>query len=234
MSRLKADFHTHTSDDPWDRIDHSAEMLIDAAAEKHFDVLSIACHAALVYDNYLAEYARRRGILLIPALEALIEGKHVLLLNPDGEQCNAQTFEELRRTGSRNGAIVAPHPYYPSSCALGSALTEHIDIFDAVEYCSFYVRGINFNRRALRCARRHGLPMIGTSDTHIFPYQGETFTWVKAEPTVESVIAAVRAGAVEVETRPHSPAYAARVAYFSFWDTVARLWGDVRSEGTVA
>lgn len=234
MSRLKADFHTHTSDDPWDRIDHSAEMLIDAAARKGFEVLAITCHATLVYDQYLAEYARRGGILLIPAMEAVIEGKHVVILNPDGEQARASTFEELRGLGRRDAVFVAPHPFFPSSKALGGKLAEHIDCFDAIEYSSFYVRGLNFNRRALRTARRYGLPMVGTSDTHVLPYAGNTFTWVGAEPTVGSVLDAIRSGGVEVETRPHGPGYAARVLRFSMRENVWRGLTRLRGEGAVS
>ena len=204
MARLKADFHSHSSDDPYDDIDYTSEMLIDAVAEKGFDVLALACHATVVYDAYLAAYARERGVLLVPALEAEIEGRHVVLLNPDRDQAQAATFAQLRALGRRNSAVIAPHPFFPSAKSLNRKLHENIDLFDAIEYCNYYLPGLNLNRRAVRCAKEHGLPMVGTSDSHVFPYSARTFTWVDAERSVASVIEAIRCGRVQVQTRPQS------------------------------
>lgn len=220
MRRLKADFHTHTSDDPWDGIGHSAEMLIDAAARKALDVLAITCHGACVFNGYLSAYARRRGLLLIPGMEAFIEQKHVLILNPDTEQARARTFEELRLLGRRDAAFVAPHPFFPSKVCLHRRLGENIDLFDAIEYTSFYLPGMNFNRAAMRAARRYGLPMVGCSDTHALPYQDSTFTWVDADPSIESVIGAIRKGKVSVETRPRPVPHMANVFMNSVRDAV--------------
>lgn len=214
MRRLKADFHTHCSDDPCDRIEHSAEMLIDAAAEQGMEVLALTCHRACVHNDYLAEYARSRGVLLVPGIEAEIEDRHVLILNPDEEHCRLKTFEELRNVGRRNGAIIAPHPFYPVNASLHKLLYEHIDLFDAVEHCAVYLPGLDFNRRAIRAARRFGLPMVGGSDTHLLPYDASTYTLVEAEPTVESVIGAIRDGSVEVVTQPQSVAAFSR---FILW-----------------
>jgi predicted metal-dependent phosphoesterase TrpH len=200
--RLKADFHTHAAGDPHDPIAYSEEMLIEAAARQGIDVLAISCHDANVYCDNLARYARRRNLLLLPAQESIIEDKHVLMLNPDPEQAAATTFAELRRLGRRNAAFIAPHPFYPIQSALGRKLLRHIDLFDAIEYCTLYYPGVNFNLPALLTARRHGLPMVGTSDTHALPYGDSTFTWVTAEATVEGVVHAIREGHVEVVTRP--------------------------------
>ena len=59
MRRLKADLHTHSGDDPRDRIGYSSEQLIDRVAERGVDVLAITCHEANVYTESLAEYAQR-------------------------------------------------------------------------------------------------------------------------------------------------------------------------------
>lgn len=214
MNRLKADFHTHTSDDPIDPVPFSAEALLDETARRGFQVIAITCHERRVWSPVLAEYARRRGVLLVPGTEALIEGKHVVLLNPDEEQMKARTFAELRALGRRDAAVLAPHPFYPTSSSLWGGLTRNIDLFDAVEHCSLYFTGINPNRRAARVARKHGLPLLGTSDTHDFPYQDTTFTWVDVdEVTVAGVIRAVRAGRVELETEPRRSASAVPTAW---------------------
>lgn len=201
MERLKADFHTHTSDDPYDPIDHSAETLIIAAAARGVQVLAITCHCALAYDAYLAEFARRRGILLIPGIEMSIEGKHVVILNPHATHLKAKTFEDLRAAGPQDAAIIAPHPYYPGRASLHGKLAAYIDVFHAIEFSCFYTWGVGFNGKAKRAAKRFGLPMVGNSDTHVMPYHDTTFTWVEADANVDSVIAAIREGRVEVETR---------------------------------
>jgi predicted metal-dependent phosphoesterase TrpH len=205
MARLKADLHVHASDDPYDDIAYSAETLIEAAAKLNVDVLAFACHERLVCGPRLSAYAEQRGVLLIPAVELLVKGKHVVVLNPDASQAKVRTFERLRATRNPGSVVLAPHPYYPGRGCLRGELERHIDLFDAIEWCSLYLPGINPNRRAAALAREHGLPLIGTSDTHFLPYVDSTFTWIEVEdrdhgPTVESVIRAVQAGRVTVRT----------------------------------
>ncbi len=203
MPRLKADLHTHTADDPHDRIAHSSEMLIDAVAQLNFNVLAITCHERVVSSERLNAYAAERGVLLVPGVELVVEGKHVVVLNPDAEQAKARTFAELRRLGHRDGIVMAPHPFYFERSCVKQKLIEHIDVFDAIEFCSVYLPGIGMNGKAVEAARRYGLPLIGTSDTHGFPYCDSTFTWIEAEEaTVPGVIEAIRAGRVTLETRP--------------------------------
>lgn len=205
LLKLKADLHTHSADDPRDPIAYSSEMLIDAAARLRFDVLALACHCKCVQNARLEEYARRRSVLLIPAAELLVDGKHVVVLNPDDAQAAATTFDQLRVLGRRDAAIMAPHPFYPEKRCLGKKLLENIDLFDAIEYCSMYYYGLNPNGRAVREARRFGLPLVGTSDAHTMPYRDSTFSWLEAdEVSVAGVIGAIRAGRVSVETRPRS------------------------------
>ncbi|MDZ4861732.1 MAG: hypothetical protein SGI88_22385 [Candidatus Hydrogenedentes bacterium] len=202
MERLKADLHTHAADDPFDALDYSAEMLIDAVATAGVDVLAITCHELNVYSKYLAEYARGQGVLLIPGIEKFVEGKHVLILNPAPEHLSAHTFEEMRALGRRNAVFIAPHPYYPAPHSLMRKLLPNMDLFDAIEYCSLYFQSFNLNSWAERAARNHGLPMLGTSDTHALPYDDSTVSWLNAERSMDGVIDAVRAGRIEVETRP--------------------------------
>ncbi len=215
MIRLKADLHTHSCDDRVDRIDYSSEELIDAVAERGYRVLAITGHEHLTFRQSTADYARERGVLLVPGAELRIEGKHVLVLNPDERQMSARSFAELRSLGRRDAAIIAPHPFYPSHAALGQKLIENIDLFDAVECCSFYFRGLDFNRKAARVAAQYGLPLLGSSDNHMLPYVDTTFSWIDAEEaTVACVIEAIRAGRITLATRPATLGYGFRMAAF--------------------
>ncbi len=204
MAELKTDLHTHSADDPRDDLAYSSEMLIDAAAQLNYQVLALTCHDGIMATERLAAYARRRGILLVPGIEASIEGKHVVILNADAEQASAGTFNEVRALGRRDAAFIAPHPYYPSMESLGRVLEANIDLFDAIEYCSFYFRWAGFNRKAVRIARKYGLPLIGTSDVHMFPYHDSTHARLEAPPVVADVVAAIRQGRVALETRPRT------------------------------
>ena len=104
MRRLKADFHSHAAGDPRDHLLYSPEMLIQSAADEGIEVLALTCHEGVIFSDRLAQFADRKGVLLIPGIEQLVEGYHVLILNPDPEQARARTFAELRTLGRRDAA----------------------------------------------------------------------------------------------------------------------------------
>ncbi|MFV1952001.1 MAG: PHP-associated domain-containing protein [Nitrospinota bacterium] len=201
--KLKADLHIHTREDPKERITYNAEELISLASDKGFDVISITNHNIITFNDHLRDYAEKKGILLIPGMEASIKGRHVLLINWDDNGKEIKTFDEIRRYKNCKNLVIAPHPYYPGAVSLKSRLVKHIDIFDAVEYSHFYLKWINFNSKGMRKAAEKGLPLIGTSDAHA-PWQLETtYTFIHAEKkTVESVVDAVKAQKVEIITIP--------------------------------
>ena len=204
MKKLKADLHLHTKEDPQDRVKYNAKELIDQAYLRGFDVLAITNHNQITYDNYLAEYARERGILLIPGAEAKIDKKHVLLLNMNYSLHRIRTFNDLKLLKDGAGLIIAPHPFFPSFTSLNSKLEKHLDIFVAIEYSYCYLEKINFNKKAEALAKGFSLPLIGTSDAHFLWQIGTTYSLIEAERDIESVIAAVREGKVEVVTEPLS------------------------------
>lgn len=212
VMRLKADLHVHSGEDPHDIINYSAESIIDAAAKLNLEVLAITCHGIVLDSGRLRDYAWRRGILLVPGAEVLIEGKHVVVLNPDEDQLAARTFLRLRELGRREAYFIAPHAFYPDRSCLGRKLEENIDLFDAVEFCGFYFRGINPNRKAVDVAKRHGLPLIGTSDTHSMPYGDSTVSWIDVEEkSLQGVLAALRTGRIHLDTKPCPTAQALKI-----------------------
>ncbi len=199
--RLKADLHLHTSEGEA-FIAYDARALIDRAAREGYQVLSITNHNVVTHDEALRAYAQDRGILLIPGVEATIEGKHVLLYNLDVPPSRIRTFSDLRTLRRPEWLVVAAHPFFPGPACLRGRLVEEIDLFDAVEFCHFYTRRIDFNRSAMRLAKEAGLPLIGNSDSHLPRQFGTTYSVIEAEPTMESVLRAIRKGAVEVVSRP--------------------------------
>jgi len=198
---LKADLHLHTREGEG-FIAYDARSLIDRAARKGFQVLSITNHNVLTFSEDLEAYARERGILLIPGIEATIEGKHVLIYNLDVPLERIRTFADLRRFKRPEWLVVAAHPFFPASFCLREHLLKEIDLFDAIEFSHFYTPRIDFNRPAVRLGREVGLPLLGTSDSHLVQQFGTTYSLIEGELTIASVLAAIRKGKVQVVSHP--------------------------------
>jgi predicted metal-dependent phosphoesterase TrpH len=214
---LKVDFHTHTADDPVDRIPHTTRDLIDRAARLGFDALAITLHERQLDVRPFAAYAAERGIVLVPGVERTVEGRHVLLLNfarGAGAE-HVRTFDDLRRFKARHrgapGLVVAPHPFFPTSSCLRAQLDRHADLFDAVEVNAMFTRAIDFNRKAERWAAAHGRPTVGNGDVHRLRQLGTTYSVVDAPPAADAICAAVAAGRVHVARRALSLVDAAAI-----------------------
>ena len=213
---LKVELHTHTSDDPVDRIPHTVEELIDRAAVLEYQALAITLHDRQLDLRRYSACARERGIVLIPGIERTIEGRHVLLLNFRRGAADVHTFADLARLKQRTaGLVIAPHPFFPASVCLGGDIDRRPNLFDAVEYNAMFTSSVNFNRRAVRWATRHGKPLVGNCDVHRLHQLGTTYSLVDAEPHPDAICAAIAAGRVRVESRALT------------WPEVARTLGTM-------
>lgn len=206
---IKAELHTHTSDDPHDFIPYDAPALIDRAAELNYQALAITLHDKQYDIRDLESYARDRGVVLISGIERTIHGKHVLLLNFPKAAENVSSFEDLERLKAEsNGLVVAPHAFFPTRSCLGRALDQYPALFDAVELNAFYTPAIDFNQRAVMWANAHGKPLVGNCDVHRLSQLGTTYSLVDAAPDASAICDAIRAGRVRVCTEPISLAQA--------------------------
>jgi predicted metal-dependent phosphoesterase TrpH len=210
---LKVDLHLHTSEDPLDVIGHDAVALIDRAAELGYGALAITLHDRQLSEPRVFDYARDRGLTLVPGVERTVEGRHVLLLNfPAGTTEDVKTFADLASLKTRaNGVVIAPHPWFPDRTCLRSKLERHADLFDAVEWSYFWSTGVNFNDRAARWARRHGKTIVGNSDLHDLRQLGRTYSLVFADAQVDAICTAIREGRVALQTSPVSKLELAQV-----------------------
>ncbi|MBI4440888.1 PHP domain-containing protein [Candidatus Woesearchaeota archaeon] len=203
---LKADFHMHSSEDPldWPAVKHTSFQLVDEAARLGYEVISLTLHETLHCPKELQDYAKRKGLLLIPGMEATVEGKHVLVLNPPEGTCNPSTFEKVEKVKAEGALIIAAHPYYLKSYCLGEKLREHIHLFDAIEHCHFYTNYLNRNKQALSIAEEFSKPMIANSDMHFFFQYNTNYTLVDAAKKKDDVLEAIRKNKLHVQTRPLS------------------------------
>jgi hypothetical protein len=206
---LKADLHIHTGEDPYDKIKYSSKELIDHAARLGFDVLAITNHHKIHYSKKLADYAKRKGILLISGVETHINGKEVLLLNAR-KPGRIKDFSDLERLKKENVVVIAPHAFYPLfSACLGEELLKNIKYFDAIEYCHFYLPFLNsFNKKAVMVAKKYNKTLVGTSDSHRLFQMGHTYSLIDCNKDIDSVLEAIRKGKVQIRTKC--------LSYFSF------------------
>jgi predicted metal-dependent phosphoesterase TrpH len=214
---LKVELHTHTNDDPVDRISYSSTDLIDRAAILGYNALAITLHDKQLDLAELTPYAADRGIVLIPGVERTIQGRHVLLLNyRQGLTDDIKTFDDVRRLkASAPGLVVAPHPFFPAGSCLRGMMHTHADLFDAVECNAMFTASLDFNRFAERWAARHGKPLVGNCDVHRLEQLGTTYSLVDAPPDPTAICEAVAAGRVQVVRRPLS------------WRTATRLMASL-------
>ena len=202
---LKIELHAHTDLDPADGIRYSTEDLIDHAAALQYQALAITLHDRYCDPVPYTRYARERGITLIPGIERTIGRKHLLLINYSAACEKVTSFDRLAelRAAEPEGLVVVPHAAFPVLSALHRTLLDrHANLFDALEVNGLYTRLIDFNQGAIAWARQHGKPLVGNSDLHSLEHLGRTYTLVDAAPAPNAICEAIRAGRVEVRSRP--------------------------------
>ena len=202
---LKCDFHLHSREDPKDRIRHSAIDLVDLASARGYDAISITNHCRVTESAELSEYALDKGVLLIPGLELNVGRKHVLAMNVTHDIEDVCTFRGLREYREKHTEIfiTAPHPYYPKFSCLWGRLEKNIDLFDAIEYCHFYLSHFNvFNKMAMCMAQKYEKTVIANSDTHRIEQFGRGITYVDSEKKIPAIIDALKNKRVQIESTP--------------------------------
>ena len=112
---LKVELHSHTADDPYDRIPYTTRELIDRAAQLGYDALAVTLHDRQLDIQRLESYAVERGITLIPGIERSIQGKHVLLLNFRRGAEEVHSFDDLARLRQRAGACRRAARFFSTS-----------------------------------------------------------------------------------------------------------------------
>jgi len=199
---LKVDFHLHSKEDPHDFISFDSFRLVDMMAARGYDALAITNHDMFTWSERLRDYGKERGVIVFRSVERTIRGKHILLINFDGHLGEYRTLTDIARARRPDNLVIAAHPYFPMPTASGRLLDRRPEAFDAMEYCHYYVRNINFNKKAVIRSYTLGLPLVGNSDAHTVRQIGRTYSLVHSEKSPEAIIDAIKRGAVEVVTSP--------------------------------
>ncbi|WP_418279806.1 PHP-associated domain-containing protein [Halorubrum sp. DTA98] len=149
------------------------------------------------HDYYSPFDCAMGGPQFIPGIEITTTLGHLLVIGPDpprrsvpGERTPEEVVSQAHSTGC--AAIIA-HPYRRSR------LRESDAEFDAVEINGKHPDNAD---RVRALSKSRGIPVVGGSDAH-YPFEvGRTVTRIEAaELTPETVVAAIREGAVEVDVR---------------------------------
>ncbi|MDO8555271.1 MAG: PHP domain-containing protein [bacterium] len=193
---LKTNLHFHSKEDPVDGLHYSIYQAVDYAEKLNFGALAITSHRTFSYKKEYGDYARGKNILLIPGIEANIEGKHIVILNCDKDSERIKSFDELKNYKKMNTQIfvLVPHPFVSSAKSLGGELLEkHIDLFDAIELSIFSNKIFDFNKKAEEAAEKYKKPLIATSDTHSLGFLNRGYTLVDAEErTIDSLFDSIK------------------------------------------
>lgn len=211
---LKVEFHAHTNYiQTRDEGQMSPKELIDTVKEMGYHALTTTEHynqsaknkmfhkdPLKTYDDF-KDYAKEKGILLIPGTEITLKEGEVLFINFHGNPKDYVTVKDLDKI-PKSTMIAAPHPFFGLRQCVGPALEKNIDKFDAIEHSFFYTKHINANKRAIALAERYSKPLIGTSDVHRKVQLNRNYTLVDSDRTAQSIIRAVRQNKIELVTKP--------------------------------
>ncbi len=212
--KLKASLHIHTKEDFSDGhfIKYTIYNLIDHAEELGFDVLALTGHRKFIYKPEYGDYAKGKGILLIPGIELslgkIYRENHVIVLNCDKSVERVKTFRSLKMYKKKHpkAFIYAPHPTFGLQEGMGiKNLLKHIDTFDAIEHCWYHSKLVNFNKRSLKVAQQFNKPFIATADLHTLDYMDEDYVVVEATgKNIKAFFRAIKQGKYENVTRAKS------------------------------
>ena len=238
--KLKVDLHVHTASDPVDNLPLDIESTIELAAAHGYDVIALTHHDAYFHiTDDIARVAERAGVMVLPGIEAsLDDGAHVLVVNCGPEIEGISSLDELSAIRRPEHLIIPAHPFYPGFGLGREKLEQWSDLFDAVEWSSFWNKHFHKpNLAAAKFCKRRGIPLVGTGDIHLPRQINRTYSLVQAERDPVAIVRAIRSGFVEVVTEPLSLADMALVMGEltlrnqllspSFWKRLPTVFADV-------
>ncbi|HXX55502.1 MAG TPA: PHP domain-containing protein [Methanoregula sp.] len=222
---LTCDLHVHTnfSKDG----ESGVEEILMRAEEAGLDAIAITDHDTI--DGAKKALACHSPVLVIPGIEVSTRQGHLLVLGvteviPSGLDVIA-TVEIARRMGA---VLILPHPYHVWRHGVARRKKAGMTVVDAIEtFNSRYIVG-SANKKAARIARRLGKPCVGGSDAHNAKFVGFGRTYIDAEKTVPSILAAIRNGRVSSGGRKTPLRTYTRQSLRNTWRKIKRMTRHVQ------
>ena len=217
---LTCDLHVHTnfSKDG----ESSVEDILRQAEAVGLDAIAITDHDCV--DGAKKALATKTSVLVIPGIEVSTKQGHLLVLGVTEVIPSGLDVRDTVAIAKRMGALVIlPHPYHMWRHGVARKIRAAMNIVDAVEaFNSRYIVG-SANRKAGRIAERLEKPCVGGSDAHNARFVGYGRTFVEAEPDMQAIFAAIRAGKVDYGGRQTPLRTYTRQSLNNTWRKIKRL-----------
>jgi len=148
------------------------------------------------YNRVRKLAATYEDILIIPGIEVSTQWGHINILGVEEKPRWGLTVEKIVDFArERGGVIVIPHPYRESDISekMKNIHVDAIEVFNPHATCEQ-------NKMAEKLARAKNLPGVAGSDAHDPDEMWAAYTEVKAEPSVEAVLNAIRKGLTKAKS----------------------------------
>ena len=193
---VQADLHVHSFYSKDSLI--TPKELVFYAKKRGLNAVAVTDHNQL---NSALKIAKETDFLIIPGMEVSSRDGHIVALNvselvPRGLSAD----ETVDRIHKANGIAIACHVYALFKGSLGKNVSAK---FDAIEVVN--ARAFPFGRcarKAEKTADCLGLSRVGGTDAHYGPQIGYGYTVIDAEPNVEAIIKAIKAGRCQAFGQP--------------------------------
>lgn len=176
---IKIDPHVH-SEGSYDAHD-PVDLLLEQAADIGLDGIVITDHNVIEESLRAAEMAEEYGLIGIPGVEVSTKHGHLLAIGveemPTVGASMVNTVREIREMG---GVAIVAHPF---QWTRHGARRKNILDCDAVEVYNAWLFTGYKNKKAMRFARKHDYPQIGSSDAHSVTLVGRAYTEIVIDPT---------------------------------------------------
>ncbi|MCD6241278.1 PHP domain-containing protein [Candidatus Bathyarchaeota archaeon] len=191
---IRIDLHVHTLYSGDSNI--SPKMLIEQLnINPTVKAVAITDHDTIEGYKHVKKLAEAyEGLLVIPGVEVSTFEGHINVLGVEEMPKYPLSAEELIDFArERQAVVVIPHPY--RVCGLGDN-AKKLDA-DAIETLNYRASKAE-NKLAERLARELNLPGVAGTDAHRPNQLFKVYTEVDADPDVNSILKAIRNGAVRI------------------------------------
>ena len=191
---IRIDLHVHTLYSGDSNI--SPKMLIEQLnINPTVKAVAITDHDTIEGYKHVKKLAEAyEGLLVIPGVEVSTFEGHINVLGVEEMPKYPLSAEELIDFArERQAVVVIPHPY--RVCGLGDN-AKRLDV-DAIETLNYRASKAE-NKLAERLARELNLPGVAGTDAHRPNQLFKVYTEVDADPDINSILKAIRNGAVRI------------------------------------